>query len=57
MNHLALDILIAILIKNEEGRGLDDLVLTFTAIRFSPGELDENETALAELHMESGGKK
>lgn len=59
MNHLALDILIAILIKNEEGGALEDLVLiTLTAVRSSPGEVDENETTLpAELHMGSDGKR
>ena len=56
MNHLALDILIAILIKNEEARGLENLFLPFTAMLFSPVELDDNETALLELHIESGGK-
>jgi hypothetical protein len=58
VNHLALEILIAILAQNEEGRAREGLCRLPTAPPASlAGGIDENETALPEAHKESGGKK
>lgn len=57
MNHLARDILIAILTKNEGGTRGARFRDPITARSFVADELEENVVPTLELHNDSGGKK
>lgn len=58
MNHLALDILIAVLTNNDDGARRGDLFLRNAAPCSSPiGEFDGSDAAGLELRNESVGKE